>query len=657
MKLSREHLPFSAALQCALIFDIVRNHILPRGAPMLLQIQDGTLSIGAQTVLAHFDFEIRGNEKIAIVGRNGCGKTTLLRLLAGELSLDRDDHSKAQGILTSRSLTTGLLCQQAFSDTTITVEEELLKSCPCPDKWDRERFTWEQEYDRLFTGFGFSKEDKRKRLSQFSGGEQTKIALIRLLLAHPDILLLDEPTNHLDVETTEWLEEYLRQYAGAVVMVSHDRFFLDRTADTVCEFRQQKLIRYAGNYTSYKEQKSRDLAIQERSYRHQQEEIERLEELIERFKNKPKKAAFARSRKKILERMPKIEKPPVEDYHMFTGALEPSVRSAKWVLEAEHLQIGYDKTLLELSLRIRRGQKIGIIGPNGAGKSTFLKTAAGLIPPVKGTLTLGQQVLMGYFDQQTAALQSDLTVVEHFHEQFPSLTDKEVRQTLGAFLFTGKDTAKKVSSLSGGEKSRLVLAELFKSCPNFFVLDEPTNHMDIPAKETLESAFRAYTGTLLFVSHDRYFIRQVAESLLIFDDQSVFYYPFGYEHYLAHRNQGSGEELAASLRAEEQALLSGLQSVPMPERHRLREYSTEQSYEDWQLRLLTEPMEQTRMELEQFWNARDEIQEWTDPAYAEDCLLKETALTDAYTKCCLAWYDKWAEFHPEPDKETWLLPS
>ena len=537
------------------------------------------------------------------------------------------------------------------------MEEELLKSCPCPDKWDRERFTWEQEYDRLFTGFGFSKEDKKKRLSQFSGGEQTKIALIRLLLTHPDILLLDEPTNHLDVETTEWLEKYLRQYAGAVVMVSHDRFFLDRTADTVCEFRQQKLIRYAGNYTSYKEQKSKDLAIQERSYRHQQEEIERLEELIERFKNKPKKAAFARSRKKILERMPKIEKPPVEDYHMFTGALEPSVRSAKWVLEAEHLQIGYDKTLLELSLRIRRGQKIGIIGPNGAGKSTFLKTVAGLIPPVKGTLTLGQQVLMGYFDQQTAALQSDLTVVEHFHEQFPSLTDKEVRQTLGAFLFTGKDTAKKVSSLSGGEKSRLVLAELFKSCPNFFVLDEPTNHMDIPAKETLESAFRAYTGTLLFVSHDRYFIRQVAESLLIFDDQSVFYYPFGYEHYLAHRNQGSGEELAASLRAEEQALLSGLQSVPMPERHRLREYSTEQSYEDWQLRLLTEPMEQTRMELEQFWNARDEIQEWTDPAYAEDCLLKETALTAAYTKCCLAWYDKWAEFHPEPDKETGLLPS
>ena len=537
------------------------------------------------------------------------------------------------------------------------MEEELLKSCPCPDKWNRERFTWEQEYDRLFTGFGFSKEDKRKRLSQFSGGEQTKIALIRLLLAHPDILLLDEPTNHLDVETTEWLEEYLRQYAGAVVMVSHDRFFLDRTADTVCEFRQQKLIRYAGNYTSYKEQKSRDLAIQERSYRHQQEEIERLEELIERFKNKPKKAAFARSRKKILERMPKIEKPPVEDYHMFTGALEPSVRSAKWVLEAEHLQIGYDKTLLELSLRIRRGQKIGIIGPNGAGKSTFLKTAAGLIPPVKGTLTLGQQVLMGYFDQQTAALQSDLTVVEHFHEQFPSLTDKEVRQTLGAFLFTGKDTAKKVSSLSGGEKSRLVLAELFKSCPNFFVLDEPTNHMDIPAKETLESAFRAYTGTLLFVSHDRYFIRQVAESLLIFDDQSVFYYPFGYEHYLAHRNQGSGEELAASLRAEEQALLSGLQSVPMPERHRLREYSTEQSYEDWQLILMTEPMEQTRMDLEQFWNARDEIQEWTDPAYAEECLAQETILTDAYTKCCLAWYGKWAEFHPEPDKETGLLPS
>lgn len=616
---------------------------------MLLQIQDGTLSIGGQTVLSHFHFEIRGNEKIAVIGRNGCGKTTLLRLLAGELALDRDDKSISPEIYTSRKTTTGFLSQQAFSDLSVTVEKELLKCCPCPDKWDRERFAWEQEYDRVFTGFGFTKEDKKKRLEQFSGGEQTKIAMIRLLLQKPDLLLLDEPTNHLDVETVEWLEDYLRSYPGAVVMVSHDRFFLDRTADTVWEFQNRKLHRYVGNYSSFKAQKQKEHSLQAKAWKQQQEEIERLEELIERFKHKPKKAAFARSRKKILERMPKVEKPVEDDAHIFTGSIDPEIRSAKWVLEAEHLQIGYDRALLELSLRIRRGQKIGIIGPNGAGKSTFLKTAAGLLPPVKGTCSLGLNVLIGYFDQQTAALSSDLTVAEHFHELFPSLTEKDVRQILGAFLFSGKAASKKVSSLSGGEKSRLVLAELFQSRPNFFLLDEPTNHMDIPARETLESAFQAYTGTLLFVSHDRYFIRQVAESLLIFDDHSVLYYPFGYEHYLERKARAAASDPAACIRAEEQALISGLQSVPLPERHRLREQDTERAYEDWQLRLSFEPVEQVQEALTQHWNTYDEYLSWTDPASAS--LWQETLdrLNEQYTAACLAWYDKWAEFHPEPD--------
>ena len=616
---------------------------------MLLQIQDGTLSAGTQVVLSHFDFEIRGNEKIAVVGKNGCGKTTLLRLLAGELSLDRDDKSQSARIMTTRKLTIGLLSQQAFSDTSATVEEELLKACPCPDKWDRERFTWEQEYDRVFTGFGFQKEDKKKKLSQFSGGQQTKIAMIRLLLTQPDLLLLDEPTNHLDVETVEWLETYLRQYPHAAVIVSHDRFFLDRTADTIYEFDRQKLIRYAGNYTAYKEQRAKNLAIQEKAYRQQQEEMQRLEELIERFKHKPKKAAFARSRKKILERMPKIEKPSSGEAHLFTGTLDPEVRSAKWVLEAEHLKIGYEnKALLEFSLRIRRGQKIGIIGPNGAGKSTFLKTAAGLLPPVDGSCSLGLNVLLGYFDQQTASLTSDLSVADHFHQLFPALTEKEVRQTLGAFLFSGKNASKKVSTLSGGEKSRLVLAELLQSRPNFLVLDEPTNHMDIPAKETLESAFRAYTGTLLFVSHDRYFIRQVAESLLIFDEQSVFYYPFGYEHYLERKQKEAGQDMSACIRAEEQALISGLQSVPMPERHRLREMDTERAYEDWQLRLAFEPVEQVQEELEQHWNTYDEYLSWTDPDAALAWTHREEELCLQYTERCLAWYDKWEDFHSQP---------
>jgi len=615
---------------------------------MLLQIQNGTLSIGSQTVLTHFDFEIRGNEKIAVVGRNGCGKTTLLRLLAGELTLDRDDQNPSSQILTSRKLTTGLLSQQAFSDVSITVEEELLKACPCPDKWDRERFAWEQEYDRIFTGFGLKKEDKKKKLSRFSGGEQTKIALIRLLLAKPDILLLDEPTNHLDVETVEWLEEYLKSYEHAVVLVSHDRFFLDRTAETVYEIQDKSLIRYAGNYTDYRRQKLKNAALQEKAWHQQQEEIKRLEELIERFKHKPKKAAFARSRKKILERMPQVQKPLQDDAHIFTNEITPEITSSKWVLEAEHLQIGYEKTLLELSLRIRRGQKIGIIGPNGAGKSTFLKTAAGLIPPRKGKCELGLNVLMGYFDQQTAALTSDKTVAGHFHDLFPSLTEKEVRTILGAFLFSGREAQKKVSSLSGGEKSRLVLAELIQSRPNFFLLDEPTNHMDIPARETLESAFKAYTGTLLFVSHDRYFVSQVAEALLIFDEQSVLYYPFGYEHYLEHcRKNPYGEDNSARLRAEEQALVSSLQNVPKAERHRLREISTEAAYEDWQLGLALEPIEQSRQALEHLYDEFDAVRDWEDAIWSQAWHGREAELNREYTEHCLNWYEKWLEFQPD----------
>lgn len=610
---------------------------------MLLQIQDGSLSIGGQTILSHFHFEIKGTEKIALVGRNGSGKTTLLKLLAGELHLDRDDSSQG-GLCTSRRITTGLLHQQAFSDPSVTLEQELLKACPCPDQWDRDRFAWEQEYDRVLTGFGLSKEDKKKTISQFSGGEQTKLALIRLLLQKPDLLLLDEPTNHLDADTTEWLEAYLWDYEKAVVIVSHDRYFLDQTADVVWELQDGRLTRYAGNYTSYREQKLKNIRLQEKAYQNQQEEIQRLENLIERFKHKPKKAAFARSRKKILERMPRVEKPCRDDAHIFTGEIAPETLSSKWVLEAEHLQIGYDRALLEFSLRVRRGQKIGIIGPNGAGKTTFLKTAAGLIPPFKGKCTLGLRVQAGYFDQHTASLSSDQSVAEHFHSLFPAMTEKEVRDALGSFLFSGRDAQKKVSSLSGGEKSRLVLAELFQSRPNFFILDEPTNHMDIPARETLESAFRAYTGTMLFVSHDRYFIRQVADALLVFGEDSVLYYPFGYAHYMEYCGKNASRT-PAGVQAEEQALISGLLNVPKAER-RPRELSTEQMYEDWRLSLAAEPLEQCRCRLEDFYAGCDWERLWRDPSYPNARQEEEEALLQEYTARCLEWYDVWAEFHP-----------
>ncbi len=569
---------------------------------MLYQIEDGTVSLGGVEVLSHIDFEIKGTEKIAVTGINGAGKTTLLRLLAGELKLDRDDKRQGPGIWVSRRLTVEMLGQKAFKDLSRTVEEELLESCPEKEEFGTERFAYEKEYDKLFMGFGFGREEKRKRLSEFSGGEQTKIALIRLLLEKPDVLLLDEPTNHLDVETVEWLEHYLKEYKKAVVMVSHDRFFLDQTAEVVYELADKKLTRYPGNYTRYRQEKLKNIRIQRKAYERQQEEIKRLNQVIERFKHKPTKAAFARSKKKAVERMVKVEKPREDETHLFTGDITPESLGSKWVLEAKELQVGYTKPLFEIGLRVRRGQKIGILGPNGAGKSTFLRTIAGFQEPLKGRYSLGNGIVMGYFDQHSGEIESDMTVFEHFHHLFPGLTQKEARGILGNYLFGGRDSAKRVSSLSGGEKARLVLAELLQSRPNFLVLDEPTNHMDIHAKETLESAFQAYRGTILFVSHDRYFIRQVADAVLTLEGGAVMYYPFGYEHYLDRKRKAeAGESIGAQIRAEEQALVAGIRAVPKAERHRLREIPEEEAYTDWKLRLAAEKMDGARRQAERIW--------------------------------------------------------
>lgn len=597
---------------------------------MLYQIINGTVSVGGTTILDHIDFEIKEKEKIAVVGPNGAGKTTLLKLIAGELELDRDDKRTTPGIRTSRKVTVGMLRQSNEQDADKTIEELLLEGCPERESFSKERYAYEMEYDRLFVGFGFEKDDKKKHLKEFSGGEQTKISLIRLLLEKPDILLLDEPTNHLDIETVEWLEEYMKTYSSAVIFVSHDRFFLDRVVTAVYELDRNKLKRYAGNYTQYRQQKAKDIKLQTKAYERQQAELKRLNDLIEKFKHKPSKASFARSRKSIIERMELIECPELENASFFTGPIEPLVLGPKWVYEAEHLKIGYNKKAIkELSIRIRRGQKIGIIGANGTGKTTFLKTVAGELEAIEGKGGLGNNVLMGYFDQQTAAVQSEKSVLEHFHDLFPVMTEKEVRNTLGMYLFSGQDVAKKVSDLSGGEKSRLMLSELITGRPNFMLLDEPTNHMDIKAKETLEAAFKAYTGTMLFVSHDRYFISQVADAILVFEEDRVMYYPFGYEHYLTHCKTQDTEELSALMEAENQALVAGLRAVPKPERHRLREINTEEAYIDWRLRLAAEPIEEARAEVDR------QLLIWDEEKLNE--------AIDNWTYECLKWYDMYLE--------------
>ena len=624
---------------------------------MLYQIADGTLSVGGNPILRHFDFEIRGAEKLALVGRNGAGKTTLLRLIAGELDLDRDDRRRGNGITCDRKLTVGVLSQQAVRDPERTVEEEILSACPATDRFSRERFEYEQTYDRFLTALGFSKDCKKKKLSQFSGGQQTRIALIRLLLEKPDILLLDEPTNHLDLAAVEWLEEQVRTYENAVVMVSHDRFFLDCTAQAVYELEDGRLTRYPGNYTAYRTEKEKRLRLQKKAYEQQKQEEERLLGLVERFKHKPRKAAFARAKKKQLERMKKVEKPAEDGSRLVSGPIEPLIRGGKWVLEADRLRLGYDKTLLELSFRLRRGQKVGLLGPNGTGKTTFLRTIAGLQKPLGGTFSLGSNITMGYFDQNTARLETDQTVLEHFTALFPAMTEKDARRTLGMYLFSRADAGKKISSLSGGEKARLVLAELLVSRPNFLILDEPTNHMDIPAKEALEAAFRAYTGTILVVSHDRYLIRQVADSILLFENGTAMYYPFSYEHYLERkRGLKEGETVAAQVSARDQALISSLRSVPKGERHRLREIPTEEAYRDWKLRLAGEEMEKIRDGLEETTELLEEMdrrweesrefwdgEERPDERARQELEAKAGRQWEMWHEACLEWMEVYEE--------------
>ena len=530
---------------------------------MLLKITNGCVAFGVKVVFSGIDFEVNKGEKIALVGRNGSGKTTLLKLIIGEYELTKLDNGEDSSITKSGNVDIGYLKQVAFEDESITLEDEVKKaykniteienslekllieietnpSGEALTKYSvlQERFklldgySYKKEYEIAIKQFGFTEEDKAKQLSDFSGGQRTKIAFIRLLLSKPDILLLDEPTNHLDIDAIEWLEEYLKTYKNAVVIVSHDREFLDKTVSIVYELERGKITRYSGNYSDFAEKKRIDWEKQQKEYIFQQKEIARLSGLIERFRYKASKAAMAQSKLKQIEQMDIVEAPEVADTRSFYVNFEPEYRSVKLVLSAKDLVIGYDKPLSTISLDITRGEKVGILGGNGLGKSTFLKTIVNKLPPLSGKFFIGERVKIGYFDQRMAQYKSDKDVLDEFWDEFPKLTQTEVRSALGAFLFTGDDVFKPVNALSGGEKVRLELCKIFKRRPNFLILDEPTNHMDIISKETLEKKLKDYTGTLLFVSHDRYFIKQIATSVFVFEDDDTKLYPYGYEYYM-----------------------------------------------------------------------------------------------------------------------------
>lgn len=529
---------------------------------MLYQISNGAVAFGDDVILHSIDFEIRNTEKIAIVGRNGCGKTTLLKLISGEVEMEKLDSDESAFIAKAGNPEIGYLKQIAFDDPDVTLEQEVRKCFVKMDERKAElaraaaelehdysdekvaRYTameeafkddggyyYEKEYEVMIRKFGFSDDERKKPIRDFSGGQQTKIAFIKLLLSKPDILLLDEPTNHLDVTTIEWLEGYLKSYPKAVVVVSHDRMFLDNVVDVVYEIEYGTARRYPGNYTNFIARKKENYDKQMKDHIAQQKEIERLQRMVTRFKGKPTKTSMAQSKQKAIDRMVIIEAPDKYDNKTFHANFQPEKETGNDVLYTSELAIGYDHPLSVVSLDLKRGEKLGILGGNGLGKSTFLKTIVGKIPALSGEYRFGTNVQIGYFDQQMAMYTSNKTVLDDFWDEYPNLTETEARNALGAFLFSGEDVFKNVNMLSGGEKVRLALCKILKTRPNVLVLDEPTNHMDIVGKETLESMLKGYKGTLIFVSHDRYFVKKVATQLLVFEDGTTNLYQFGYEQY------------------------------------------------------------------------------------------------------------------------------
>ena len=529
---------------------------------MLYQISNGAVAFGDDVILHSIDFEIRNTEKIAIVGRNGCGKTTLLKLISGEVEMEKLDSDESAFIAKAGNPEIGYLKQIAFDDPDVTLEQEVRKCFVKMDERKAElaraaaelehdysdekvaRYTameeafkddggyyYEKEYEVMIRKFGFSDDERKKPIRDFSGGQQTKIAFIKLLLSKPDILLLDEPTNHLDVTTIEWLEGYLKSYPKAVVVVSHDRMFLDNVVDVVYEIEYGTARRYPGNYTNFIARKKENYDKQMKDHIAQQKEIERLQRMVTRFKGKPTKTSMAQSKQKAIDRMVIIEAPDKYDNKTFHANFQPEKETGNDVLYTSELAIGYDHPLSVVSLDLKRGEKLGILGGNGLGKSTFLKTIVGKIPALSGEYRFGTNVQIGYFDQQMVMYTSNKTVLDDFWDEYPNLTETEARNALGAFLFSGDDVFKNVNMLSGGEKVRLALCKILKTRPNVLVLDEPTNHMDIVGKETLESMLKDYKGTLIFVSHDRYFVKKVATQLLVFEDGTTNLYQFGYEQY------------------------------------------------------------------------------------------------------------------------------
>lgn len=516
---------------------------------MQIKINKACFGFNGENLLEDFSFEVNNGDKIAIIGKNGSGKTTLLKILLGEIELHQPDNTPPVFAKIDKP-TISALNQMTFDNENLSLYDEIL-SCykNVTDIEDRlnsmqkelektdnpklvEKFsrlhdeyqilggyTYKSEIAEILSSFNFSESDQQKKLCEFSGGQKTKIAFIKLILSKPDLLILDEPTNHLDIKAINWLENYISSYKKAVVIVSHDRAFLDNTVNIVYEIEHKKLHKYIGNYSKFLKTKQDKYESDLRHYEAQQREIADINAFIERFRYKATKANAVQSRIKQLEKMQIIPKPQKSDNYAFHTTTKPEIESGSEVLSCTNLKIGYDKTnpLACINLKLLRGERLGIIGGNGTGKSTFLQTITENIPLISGHFKLGYNVKYGYFAQLATKKESSKTIYQEFSDIVPKLSDREIRSSLGAFLFSGNDVNKKLSELSGGEMVRFELCKIFQTKPNLLILDEPTNHMDITSKETLESLLLGYTGTIIFVSHDRYFTNKLATKLLVFD--------------------------------------------------------------------------------------------------------------------------------------------
>lgn len=529
---------------------------------MQINVSNISVEYDGTPVIYQADFVIHENEKIALIGRNGCGKTTLLKVLTGEVEYQKGEDDAPYGIFTSGNPVIGFLKQTSNDDKAKTMFDEILDaysslikiekdmesaledlqndSCDqnvrrysrlC-EQFEREGgYTYKKEYLTAVKKFGFSNEDMQKPLCEFSGGQRTKISLLKLLLSKPDVLLLDEPTNHLDLEAIEWLENYLCAYKKSCVIVSHDRMFLDKIVNVVYEIEYGETKRYQGNYTSFTAQKQQayDKALKDSIMR--KKEIDRLSALVERFRYKANKAAMAQAKLKQIERIGEVGTPSNFDTATFKSNFQPERETVEKAVVLDKLVFGYDKPLGQINTIIKRGDKVGIIGQNGCGKSTLVKTIVHKIKALDGSATFGLHAQVGYFDQTSTQSFSTLTVLEDFQNEFPMLSNTEARSALGAFMLSGDDVFKRICDLSGGEKVRLALCKILRKKPNILILDEPTNHMDIIGKETLERLLSNYTGTVITVSHDRYFVNRVCNRLIVFDGGKVELFDGKYSDY------------------------------------------------------------------------------------------------------------------------------